>query len=146
MLHRLNIKFNKFLRHKFVKYLIVGLVSLAGDYLVFLLAYYLLDWPLSVSVPAGLITGIIVNFSLNKLWAFSSKSTIQANSIKRQLLYYGLLLIVNSVFTYLLVRFLENYSVSASIGKLIATVCIVIWNYLIYNFAIFKPKEPTELI
>lgn len=133
-------------RHKFLnidiktalRYFSVGVGSLVVDYLVFLLLYYTFNAGSAIAVPSGLIIGLIVNFVLNKLWSFGNKD-IKNNTIVKQALFYIILVIINSFFTYYLVEIFKNsFSIEPKVTKLIASACTILWNYFIYQKIIFK--------
>jgi putative flippase GtrA len=125
-----------------------GLTSLGADYGAFIISLYLIRLPLKVSVFVGLGLGFIVNFSMNKFWAF--RTTPRAKShhkVVTQLLLYSILFMVNYTFTYFFIKYLQqDISIPASIGKILATGIVTVWNYIIYKLAIFREKVDVPVI
>lgn len=131
---------------KFIRYAIVGVISLGADYFTFLSLLYIAKLPLGLAVIMGMIIGLIVNFTLNKFWAFkSSKSTNQYN-ILLQIILYLVLFGANTIFSYWLIRLLNSHNILPIYGKIASTVIIIIWNYYIYKVAIFKETLKVPVI
>ena len=128
-----------------IKYLAVGIGSFIADYCIFLTLYYALGFSTAVAAPVGLVVGLIVNFTINKIWSFGNRE-IKKKDLIRQLTFYVLLVVFNSMFTYIFIEWLKySYDVEARISKLLASVCTILWNYIIYKKIIFKPNVPKEV-
>jgi len=123
---------------KIIKYLVSGAASLAADYGTFLLLYYIAGVDLSISVPAGLVTGLVVSFVLNKFWAFEATKQPSQHKLVIQMIMYGILVAFNTAFTYYFVKILLSYEIPASVSKLLAVVITVCWNYVLYKRIIFR--------
>lgn len=123
--------------HKFIKYILVGIISLFVDYGIFIGLYYGLHSGTAVAAPVGLIAGLLVNFFLNKSWSFRGAQYI--HNVIGQAFMYIVLVIINSAFTYYFIEHLKNNSlIEPNIGKLLSTGCVAIWNYVIYKKIIFR--------
>ncbi|QQS20173.1 GtrA family protein [Candidatus Saccharibacteria bacterium] len=120
-----------------IAYVISGVFALAIDYIIFLLFLYALNAPLSVSVAAGLTSGLIASFSLNKKWTFKSDSR-HRHSGGKQLILYILLFVFNNFFTYLFIRLTLLIGIIPLVSKMLATICITLWNYVLYKKVIFR--------
>ncbi len=131
---------------KFLRYLVTGVTSLIADYALFTTSYYIFDLSLKISVPLGLIGGLIVNFWMNRYWTFKVTKHTSRHNIGMQFVLYGVLFGFNAVFTYYLIRILLHYDIAAIYGKAVSTVCITLWNYLIYKVAIFKENLEASVI
>lgn len=122
----------------FLRYVFVGGISFLADYGTFLLCAKVLHTQLYIAVPVSLIVGLIVNFILNKVWTFGHQSGSTAKGTFIQIAKYGVLLIINSVFSYYFIKLAyTGFGIDESITKIIANVLIVGWNYLIYQKIIF---------
>ena len=121
-----------------IKYLVSGIASLAADYGTFLFLYYVTGLGLGISVPAGLATGLVASFLLNKFWAFEATKRPSQHKLILQMIMYGVLVAFNTAFTYYFVKILLSYGTPASVSKLLAVVITVCWNYIIYKRVIFK--------
>lgn len=93
-----------------------------------------------------MIVGLIVNFTLNKFWAFKSNPTTNHNNILLQITLYLMLFGANTIFSYWLIRLLNSNSILPIYGKIASTVVIIIWNYYIYKVAIFKETLKAPVI
>jgi putative flippase GtrA len=94
----------------------------------------------TVSIVIGGVVGAVVNFSLNKKWAFHSKNTSYQSSMRRQLLKF-VLVVANSIFlkstgTYAITTFLGiDYKISRLITDLFVSVG---FNYTLQRYWVFK--------
>lgn len=130
----------KIFSHSFVRYVIVGLISVGVDYGVLLVAYRALDVDLAVATTTGFVVGLIVNFLLNKFWSFNTSHDKQQTA--RQAVLVGLLVVFNLIVTNLVVIYLEKINIGPEISKVITTGMITLWNYVLYKKYIFKEPEP----
>lgn len=127
-----------FIAPSLLRYIIVGFVSLTADYIVFMLLYRLFDINTAVAVPAGLTVGLVVNFMLNKLWSFNNRDHL-IKQYAKQVIYYLVLVIINSIFTYFFIELLKtNNLLEPEFSKLFATAIITLWNYVLYTKIIFR--------
>lgn len=127
-----------FIAPSLLRYTIVGFVSLTADYIVFMLLYRLFGINTAIAVPAGLTVGLVVNFMLNKLWSFGNRDHLIKQYIK-QVIYYIVLVIINSVFTYFFIELLRiNNLLDPEFSKLFATAITTLWNYVLYKKIIFR--------
>lgn len=120
-----------------VAYVISGVTALAIDNGVFLFFLYILNAPLAVAVPAGLTSGLVASFALNRQWTFKRDANHFHSGKKQFALYIGLF-VFNNLFTYLFIKFLFILGVVPAASKIIATVCITLWNYIAYKNVIFR--------
>lgn len=134
-------KLTRIITPSLMRYIVVGFASLTADYFIFIVFYYALHLGTAIAAPTGLVVGLVINFTLNKLWSFKNYE-VNNRTLARQLLFYMLLVIVNSIFTY---YFIEIFKISSilepKISKLIATAIITLWNYALYNKLIFKLED-----
>ena len=94
----------------------------------------------TISIVIGGIIGAVVNFSLNRYWAFHTRELRYKNSMNKQLLKF-ILVVANSIFlkssgTYLITTFLKiDYKISRLIIDLIVSIAI---NYNLQKYWVFK--------
>jgi len=120
----------------FLKSIVVGGISTIFD-LIFLFVFkHYLGWHYMISVNIAFVMAIIVNFLLQKYWAFESAGTL---STYIQFIRFsglsGFNLLVNAGFMYVLVSYLGVWYLS---GQIIAVAILAIFNFLVYNFFIFN--------
>ena len=126
-----------------LRFLTVGVASFGVDYALLLGLYHLASVPLAVATTIGFLVGLLLNFSLNKYWTFAAPRGAKHSA--RQAVLYGLLVVVNLIFTDVFVVALAGLSLGPAITKPIATAAIVITNYVVYQKVIFKPYDASEL-
>lgn len=128
--------YRKFITKKLILYIISGLSSLAIDYSTFIILLFLFNAPSYIAAPLGLISGMISGFILNKYFTFKEKNTFQKNTSKQITLYIALF-VFNNLFTIYFIEALKYLNILPTVSKLIATIIIVLWNYIIYKKYIF---------
>lgn len=120
-----------------VKYLCVGIISITVDYGLLLLFYRVLGVPLEIATATAFILGLIVNFMLNRLWSFNAKPG-RRNAI-RQMVLYGILVFLNTIFTVFVVGYASSYwNIPPEISKPVCVLLTTVWNYVLYKKVIFK--------
>jgi putative flippase GtrA len=120
-----------------LRFLAAGVLTVLTDYATFFVAYGVLGIDLGVATVASFMAGLVVSFGLNKLWVFESRGDSIARSAG-QLLLYGLLLVVNIVFTYYFIAILQHrFDIDPRISKLASIAIVTAWNYVLYSRVIF---------
>jgi putative flippase GtrA len=138
------ISFLKKLPVSIVKYISVGLISVAVDYGMLLILYRLLDVPLEVATAVAFIIGLVVNFILNRMWSFDVKADRRGTI--RQAVLYGLLVLINTLFTVAVVGFASNnLHILPEISKPVCVLLTTMWNYILYKKVIFKQSGETTV-
>ncbi|MBQ2815420.1 MAG: GtrA family protein [Clostridia bacterium] len=142
-----------------VKFVIVGLISFAIDYIAFLIFNRIIfgqdGGEHTVLTTAaniiGYCVGVIVNYFLLRIFVFTADYQRENGKGAKALILFilssiiGLILTVvfTGVFMYLyemidLSRFNSLFLESDSLGKITATFLVTIWNYLSKKLFIFK--------
>jgi putative flippase GtrA len=131
-------KIRRFLRQhdSIVRFGVVGVGSLAVDYGLLLVQFRLLHVPLAVATTIAYFIGLLVNFSLNKVWTFNAPSGIKHST--RQAVQYAILVLVNVLSINAIIVGLAEVSFPPEITKLIATAVLMTFNYFVYKQVIFK--------
>jgi putative flippase GtrA len=117
------------------------------DYAVMILGTELLHIHYTLSVVAGGIVGAIVNFSLNKHWAFHSKEAQYKDSGLNQFLKFTVV-VVNSIIlkasgTYLLTELVRfSYIISRLITDLFVSLGV---NFVLQHFWVFRKSHPQNI-
>jgi len=100
----------------------------------------------TISIAIGGIIGAIVNFTINKMWTFSSKDEVYKNTLPKQLLKFALT-VINSILlkssgTYLLTTILKiDYKITKIMVDLVVSV---VFNFTLQNKWVFKKNSITE--
>ena len=118
---------------KFIKYVISGGFAALFEFVTFSILHWMKS-DLLICQCISYIAGLLVSFSLNKIWVFKSKS-----KALRQLFQYVLLAIINLLLTSIIISILvDNLKINGYIAKIIVMGCVVAWNFILYKLVIFK--------
>ncbi len=127
----------------FTKAQISGLFGGIVDYCIMIFCTELLGIHYTISIAIGGVIGAIINFSINKSWAFQTKgSTYQHSSLKQFIRF--VFVVLNSIAlkaggTYYFTTFCNiKYEFSRIITDLIVSVC---FNYLLQRHWVFKKNR-----
>jgi len=132
----------------FVRYILVGGLAAMLDYGMFLVVNYVLTaqtsgllwlmYPEQWANSAGMMSGFLLAFILNRNWSFRS-----TGSQKRQFILSVLLLLTNNIVCgALIVLLCRDLHMMPSLAKPLLQALVVIWNYLIFKYLIYgKPHE-----
>ncbi len=113
------------------------------DYFTMILFTEVFHIHYTISIAIGGVVGAIVNFSINKFWAFRSKTHPYKLTFRKQLSRF-ILVVVNSILlkmsgTYLLTTFLKiDYKISRIITDLLVSI---VFNYILQRYWVFKIKQ-----
>lgn len=128
-------KCSSLLRLRSVRYLMAG----AGSYAIELSFLYsiILAFGTSQTTATAIAfwIGLVTSFLLQKLFAFSNKSSSK-KGLSKQAFLYVILVIINYIFTVVLVYLFRDYEVA--ITRTIALIITTLWNFFIYKHLIFK--------
>ncbi len=128
-------KLKSLLNTSFVRYIIVGGMAFVVEYLFYQLLYRFLglDYSLASVIVYSIMFWLV--FLLNRQWSFQSEG-----NFKRQLFKYILLFLFNNlVANIFLMQFLvEQLNISADVAPILKMFLVVIWNYYIYKYFIYK--------
>lgn len=120
-----------------LRYLGVGGTAFVVDFGATVLARDVLHLPLWLAVSIGLAAGFVINFALQRNFAFRSDRPY-AWSL---LLYIALVLFNWGATTVGMYAIVEWMGYPTAIGKLVCTVVVTLWNYPLYRFIVFPPKK-----
>ncbi len=127
----------KLLSTHYARYLFVGGAAFIADYLTFILFGNFLS--IFFANAIALSVGFVISFYGNKYLVFSAKDDKkQRYSTKVQMLIYIVLLGVNTLLTFGIISLLISFGADVLIAKVISMFFIVVWNFIIYRYIIFK--------
>ncbi len=132
-----NVSLNKILQQKLARFIISGGSAACTEYLVFYLLHSLGGVHIILANSISFCCGLIVSFSLNKLWVFkvAGNSKVQFGS------YLALALVNLCISNALIWVAVEVLTIPALIAKLTIMITIAVWNYLIFSRFIFARRE-----
>ncbi len=117
---------------QFVKYLVVGGSTALCEVLLFTLLVRVIQLRLDLSNIAAVVLAAILNFFLNKVWAFQSRA-----EVNRSLVLYIMLFLFNLFFSTYFIYTLVRWGLLDIIAKLISMALITVWNFMLYRQVIF---------
>lgn len=117
---------------QFSKYIIIGGTCALCELLLFTI-FEIIGLGIFVSNICSVVIATVINYSLNKFWAFESKE----RSIKSLVLYLCLFAF-NITFSSEFIMFLSNTGINSIVAKLISMILITCWNFVLYKKVIFK--------
>ena len=119
-----------------IQYLSTGVVVFYADYLVFYAGYTKLGIHLALAQAAAYIVGVVTNFFMERYWVF--KRQTKREKVEKETKRYIVVLIINYLITYVILRVLQHYGISPLWGKYAAAFFFTFWNYVIFRFWVFK--------
>ena len=117
---------------QFSKYIIIGGTSAFCELMLFTI-FQIIGMNIFISNFSSVIISTIINYLLNKFWAFKS----QTGSIRSLVLYIGLF-IFNITFSSQFIVLLSNVGVKSIVAKFISMILITCWNFVLYKKVVFK--------
>lgn len=126
------------LARQMVSFGAVGFVSLCIDLVVTSILYNLLHLPAYLSSGLGFMSAFFFSFPVSRKKVFRHTDKDRFSLQAQAILYLGLSL-CNLIITSALVEFMvASNIVSIQFAKLVVTVLIALWNFLIFKFVIFS--------
>ena len=124
-----------------IRYLIIGVLTTALNYIVFVIFANVLKIDMHVSNIIAWISGVIFAYFTNKLFVFESKS-FKFEVIRKEIIGFGAArlfsLLIEEIILYIFVNLLNMEKL---IIKLIANIVVIIVNYVLSKFVIFKKED-----
>lgn len=128
---------HRLLSTHYVKYLVVGVTAFVADYLTFFLLEKISLIFVANTIALGI--GFLISFYGNKHFVFGDTSQgPQKYRTGVQLAIYIALLGINTILTYGIISLFLSLGVDVLVSKVISMLFIVVWNFFIYRYIIFK--------
>lgn len=128
--------YKKITSNTLVRYIFIGGMSFLIEIAAIFLLVHAIHLPSVAAVAISFWVGLIVSFVLQKYLAFQDKR-ISPKHLLKQSISYGILIIINYLFTLLFVSYFEDM-INLFLARTIALVITTGWNYVIYSKIIFK--------
>lgn len=124
-----------------LKYLIIGILTTVINYIVFVILVNSAKIEMHTSNIIAWIVSVIFAYFTNKLFVFESKS-FKLKVLTKEILTFGIARIMSLLLEEaILYIFVNLLSMNKLIIKLIANIIVIILNYILSKFIIFKNKE-----
>lgn len=118
------------------RFLVVGGLSFLLDLGLLALCFQVFGWPLWLATGAGFWGSFFFNYFLQRHFAFGGGGTALGGVLR-----YSGLLAFNTVAVMGIVELFNFLGPGYVIGKVVATVLTMGWNYFIYKHWIFPQKK-----
>ena len=115
-----------------LRFLVVGVASVAVDTTVLVVLRELAATPLWLATTAAFAAALGVNFSLNLRWVFGVQGRLPARLAR-----YGVLVVVNYLLTLVLVLGLAGVGMHYLLAKWVAIAVAAVVNYVAYRRWVF---------
>lgn len=124
-----------------IKYLIIGVATTALNYIIFTILVKKANIEMHTSNILAWFVSVIFAYFTNKLFVFESKS-FKFDVLGKEILSFGtariLSLVLEEIILYV---FVDLLNMNKMIIKLIANVVVIIVNYILSKFIIFKNSK-----
>ena len=124
-----------------IKYLIIGVLTTALNYMVFVILINIFKIEMHTSNIIAWLVGVIFAYLTNKLFVFESKS-FKIDVLKKEISSFGVArvfsLLLEEVILYIFVNILN---MNQLIIKLVANVVVIVVNYILSKFIIFRKSQ-----
>jgi len=128
---------------RLISYSITGGAWFWSGYLMFAVADQYLGLSLWWAKLLANITGITVNFILERTWVFKENRRHKRLTVVTER--YFFLTLANFVIDYLIIRFLKDYfGVSPYIGQFVSAGFFYGWNYLWFKYWVFGGAQKVQ--
>jgi putative flippase GtrA len=122
-----------------MRYLFVGFTTFAIDFTILFLLHGVLEANLILATSVAYWVSVSYNFCLNRWWTFSSNDK---KSLRKNIVYYAILLAFNYAFTVVFVNVVSSFS-NYGVAKVLAVGLSICWTFPIYKYVIFT-SSPAE--
>lgn len=128
---------------RLIAYSITGGAWFWSGYIMFAIADQVFGLSLWWAKLLANITGITVNFILERVWVFNNKKKNKKLTVVTER--YFILTLINFVIDYLIVRFLKDqFGISPYIGQFVSAGFFFGWNYLWYKYWVFASDRKVK--
>lgn len=122
---------------RFFLYLGVGAGTFTIDIAALALLHNYFHLSLALSATTAFWLSVLFNFFTNRTWVFSASESSQ---LHRHALMYGLLLVLNYIYTLVALSLLGKY-VGYITAKIIILTLQISWTYPTYRYIIFRDDK-----
>lgn len=127
-----------------IRFGIVGCINTAVDFITFTLLLSMFGIDKLACQVGGYSMGIINSFLLNKLWTFNDKK--EKTNTAAQFVKFVVTNIISLGISLVGLNILSNkLYINVYVSKVIVTLFLQIFNYVVYKVFIFKGKDSREV-
>lgn len=121
------------LNNEIVRFIIVGGISFAIDLGLLMLLHEVFEVELWLATPIAFLTSLAFNFALQRMFTFRARNGTSVSFVK-----YCVLVLFNTFAVDVIVNFVDWLGAGYQIGKVVSTIMITAWNFLLYKHWIFR--------
>lgn len=121
---------------RFSRFLASGTGAAMCEFLTFLLLTHFVQANIFWSQTISFLIGLVVSYSLNRLWVFES-----TRQVRHELPLYTILAMANLILTNLLMYFVIKTGILSWAAKILVMACAALWNYVIFQKLIFDSSS-----
>lgn len=127
----------KIFEYSIFRYLFIGGITFAIDFGTYQLLISFLNWDEVQSNLVAVFISLFFNFSLSNSWTFKAGNDRKKEKLGK----YAILATFNYIFNNLMFAYLvSNFNLHGLIAKVIVTLAVVCWNFVLYKTWIFKSE------
>jgi putative flippase GtrA len=124
----------------FIRFGVVGCINTGVDFLTFTILYSLLGFDKLLCQTGGYSVGVINSFILNKLWTFKEQKSKSNTAV--QFINFACVNVISLGISLLGIYLLSSKGkINVYVSKVIVTVFLQVFNYLVYKCFIFRKKN-----
>ena len=123
--------------NSFIKFIFIGTMTTAIDFIIYMLLSQQL--PLSLSKSISMLCSSVFSYIFNKIWSFHNK-----NKTLSYLMKFYFTLSINMLINVNMNQFIYNRYGTKIIAFITATGCATIANFLLQKYWVFKTKEDKQ--
>ena len=124
-----------------VAYLFFGVLTTAINWIICLLPHYVLSLSVTITNSLAWFVSVFFAYATNKPFVFKSKDTSFKVIIVEAIKFFGSRLLTGVLETIILKVTVENLLWNAVLWKAIASILVVILNYIFSKFFVFKKNK-----
>lgn len=121
------------------RYLMVGVLSFAVDFLLLILLHEWFGVALWLATPVAFLTSLAANYVLQRFFTFSGTATRGTSFLK-----YMALVAFNTVAASIIVSGFEALGGSYMLGKVLSTAMMTVWNFFAYKYWVFTSAKTDD--
>ena len=124
------------LNNEIVRFVIVGGISFAIDFGLLTVLHEVFGVELWLATPIAFLTSLAFNFALQRIFTFRAINGTTISFFK-----YCLLVVFNTFAVDVIVNFIDWLGAGYQVGKVVSTIMITAWNFLLYKHWIFRAAD-----
>jgi dolichol-phosphate mannosyltransferase len=131
----MNLIISKIINNQFIKYGLVGVLSVVIDYILLYISFSILSLTTTISVTIGFWGSTIFNFVMHRFYTFSDKNNDKHIKILAK---YILLVVCSYFITLAFIDYFLSFGINVYISKLITLAIVYIYGFFIGKYFVFN--------